>query len=121
MQTGFLNLQHILQGQGSEYLDFEEPPFFDDDDEDDDSGNIETDLFSTLFEEIEGDDRLGPDMPSSLASLADKLLKTKLDPFNKEKYEKYPRPKNVEFLQTPQINKPVWDHLSNIAKSSHSA
>ena len=35
---------------------------------------------------------------------------------DKEKYEKYLRPKNVEFLEVPKVNQPVWENLSQATR-----
>ena len=68
--------------------------------------------FNSVSEEIVAYEKLGPDLPVSLAFLADKMLSMKIDAIDKDKYEKYPRPNNVEFLLTPQVNEPVWSNLS---------
>ena len=59
-------------------------------------------------------------MPDSLATLANKLLQTKHDHSNKEKYDKYLQPNNVSFLDVPQINKPVWTSISRPARLTDS-
>ena len=35
---------------------------------------------------------------------------------DKKKYEKYLRPKNVEFLEVPKVNQPVWENLSQATR-----
>ena len=40
------------------------------------------------------------------------MLKLKLESSNKDKYDSYPRPQNVEFFSVSQVNRPVWDNLS---------
>lgn len=114
METGFSNLQQVLQdcmmpvNEDCDFFQYEEEG------DNVESPEVEMDLFSTLSEEITSNDKVGADIPTSLASLANKLLKSKSD--NKDKFEKYPRPKNVEFLESPQINKPVWGNLSHQAR-----
>ena len=73
-------------------------------------------MFSTLANEVDCNSVLGPEVPRSLAQLADKLLKSKIDPTNKDKYDKYRRPSNVEFLSSPPVNKPVWGNMSHSSK-----
>ena len=55
---------------------------------------------------------------ASLASFADKLISTKLDPnTHKDKFDTFKPPKNVEFLAAPQVNPPVWASLTPSVKS----
>lgn len=122
MQKGFSSLQELFRGCIEDYSDVNEFENFADDNGEivaENSNSESADFFQTLTSEVEADKDLGDDVSSSLAALADKLLVTKLDSSkHKEKCESYKRPKNVEFLATPQVNTPVWASLSVSAKSN---
>ena len=48
-----------------------------------------------------------------MASLTEKFLKSNFDEtVLKEKKEKHLRPVNVDSLETPKVNKPIWENLS---------
>ena len=79
------------------------------------------DLFDELSENISTKDTVGKEVRSSLASLCDRLLQLKItDSTLKEKQELHLRPKNISSLQVPQVNKPVWDTLSQSTRIKES-
>ena len=114
MEAGFSNLQQLLQGciGNPDYEDvqpdFDEESFCPSDAPD-------ADLFTALSEELGNDGKLGDEVPESLAKLTNKLLRTKLETSDKDKYL---RPQNIEFLEAPQINKPVWSNISHNARTN---
>ena len=125
MKSGFSDLHQLLQGcldNGTQYDDFQIGSGVEEEESigvlpDDDSQN---DFFQVLSVKASQNEKLGPDVPDSLATLANKLLQTKHDPSNKEKYDKYLRPNYVSFLDVPQINKPVWTSISRPARLTDS-
>lgn len=115
MQNGFQNMQELLAGCLSvnndafgNLEDVESESFVDE-------GN--SDIFSSLTNEITQSEKLGSAVPETLATLADKLLSTNVDSLKNEKFEKHLRPGNINFLSAPQINKPIWGNLSQSAKT----
>ena len=60
--------------------------------EEDQEVNVESDLFQEMSNEMNHDDKLCKEV---LSSLADGLLKVKLDPADKSLSDKYPRPENI--------------------------
>ena len=120
MQSGFNNLQQLLEGciAQSQYQD---DCVYDDENldlEEDQEAIAEPDLFQEMSKEMNHDDKLGDEAPSSLAAFADGLLKAKLDSSNNSLQDKYLRPKNIEFLQCPQVNKPIWSNLTMPTKTT---
>ena len=60
---------------------------------------------------------MGADVIPSLASLANNVLSKKLEATD-EIFKKYPKPGNVEFVNTPHINKPIWNSLPHSTKGN---
>lgn len=112
MLTGFQNMQHMFQGCMGQHYDDEmdeeeiDPPDLEDD------GN---DLFLRVTQEADGNVSKGPEVVKSLANLANASLRKKVDLADKI-FEQYLIPKNVEFANTPQINRPVWVNLPHASK-----
>ena len=101
MTAGFKGLQNILLNQMEEEENFKE------------AAGKNQDFFTDLADELDSGNSTGPDVRKSLADLSDKLLRLKVnDSVMKEKRETYLRPKNIEFLQVPKVNKPIWENLS---------
>ena len=111
MATGFSELKEILISQNTHAE--EETEYYEDETAVEEFNEEEpADLFDLLAEQVQAGDPVGPDVMDSLAGLADKFLNLKIsDEAFKEKKELHLRPKNVKFLQTPKVNKPVWDNL----------
>ena len=79
------------------------------------------DLFDQMNEDLITKDSVGPEVRPSLAALSDKLLTLKLtDTSLKDKQASHLRPKNVDNLKLPQMNKPVWDNLSQFTRIKES-
>ena len=75
---------------------------------------VEIDMFDSIAGEMSHGDNVGPDVRQSLSGLVDKMLQVKIsDKVVKEKRETYLRPNNISFLNTPKVNKPIWDNLSS--------
>ena len=111
--AGFRELKELLIAQNSQPLyeemeDEYDEPFHD---EAIDEGD---DIFNSLAEDVDKNDGVGPDVIPSLASLANKLLQSNVDDtVVKAKHEVYLRPKNVEYLNAPKLNKPIWETISH--------
>lgn len=122
MATGFANLERLLTNALSYEPELEEEhPNQETEVEVEETGDVNEnttpdasdDIFLELSEKAGIEDILGPDVPTSLASLTDKLLKTKLsDSEAKERETKYARPKNIEFLEAPKVNKAIWENMN---------
>jgi len=118
MASGFLDLKDLLKEQhlqNSRLLNQER--------EDisyvheDTSEYDEFDMFESLADEVSSPDSVGPDVRPSLAALTDRLLNLKIsDAVVKNKRDLYPRPSNVEFVNAPKINKPMWESLHHATK-----
>jgi len=125
MANGFTELKNILSEFPSNHCDghYEYEEFAGDEDSYEvESEQLETDLFDSFMENLDASEAVGPNLRPSLANLADKLLTMKTnDTVTKEKREHYLRPRNVEFLQTPKINKPVWESLSTSTRIKESS
>lgn len=124
MQDGFQNLQQLLGSciENNEHYEEGEQEFLENEDlyeiEMPFEPDVGADMFQTLSEEIGTKGNVGPEVPDSLAKLSDKLLRGKVAALDRDKYLK---PKNIEFLQAPQINKPVWGNLSYPTRTNDSA
>lgn len=111
MATGFAEMRNAFQGfnNAGQELEYET----EDEEFNTESNDVDSDIFDSISNEINSGENVGPELRPSLAGLTDKLLNFKLDDsVLKEKREKYLRPKNVEYLNTPKINKPVWENIS---------
>lgn len=115
MTSGFQNLQLLLGGCIRDDYECEN------DEMPEDLVNCqqveEADLFQEVSQDFLENDKIGADVVSSLASLANNVLSKKLETTN-EIFKKYPKPGNVEFVNTPQINKPVWNGLPHTTKGN---
>ena len=78
--------------------------------------DTEEDLFQTISEECQSRDKRGLPVIESLAKLADNFLSKKIDDKDKEKFDQYLPPRNIEFVETPQVNRPIWGNLSQESK-----
>ena len=75
------------------------------------------DLFQEVNQEFGDDTKVGADVIPFLASLANNVLSKKLEATD-EIFKKYSKPANVEFVNTPHINKPVWNSLPHSTKGN---
>lgn len=116
MTSGFQNLQRMFEGfmTAAEDEEIEEMEVNDTTLHADVSD--ETDLFHEVSSQLSSSDKRGDDVLQSLATLTDVLLKRKIESSEKEKYDKYLIPKNIDSINTPQINKPIWGNLSHSTK-----
>ena len=118
MASGFQNLQLMLgtcMGQNPNEYEMDHEDLVDDVDH---SEQIEgADLFQEVNQEIVDNDKLGNDVVPSLALLANNLLSKKLEATD-DIFKNYLKPGNVEFVNTPQINKPIWNSLSHSTKGN---
>lgn len=114
MTTGFQNLQQLFQGiMAADEEDLEELPI---EEQEEPMGTHDDDMFQEVSNGFVPNNKRGPEVVSSLASLVDSLLKRNIDLSDKEVFDKYLAPKNIEFAETPQINKPVWGNMSHDSK-----
>lgn len=120
ISTGFSELKDLFkesnEPNNNEYEDCYDQDFCEDlEDISDD------DMFDNIAGDIVNGETVGPDVRHSLASLTDKLLQLKIsDTMIKDKKEKHLRPKNVEFLNTPRVNKPIWENLASSTRVKES-
>ena len=68
-------------------------------------------LFDSISNEFSAEENLGTAVSPEIAKLVNSTLSTKNDGTLKLRDEKYPRPANLEFVQSPKINKPVWNGM----------
>lgn len=114
MTSGFQDLKQIFCDQFVPYDDdlLEEEDVMNSSHLDINDENEGQDMFDNLAGEIVSGESVGPEIRPSLASLTDKLLNMKIDDsLMKGKHEMYARPCNINFLNTPKINKPVWSNI----------
>jgi len=110
MSTGFSEMKDMFmeRNQTDNEYDYEDLEF--EEFEEQRFDNNEQDLFDDISGEINYGDSVGPEVRGSLANLCNKMLQLKIsEPVIKEKRESYIRPKNVQFLNTPKVNKPIWE------------
>jgi len=120
METGFSDLMKMfsmeyedVDGNGMDSNEFVEESDIECNEVGNNCNAVEPDIFQTISGETKFGERVGPDVHKSLACLADRFLSEKMNESEtKEKCEKYLRPSNIEFLETPKINKPIWENLS---------
>ena len=121
ISTGFSELKDLYQenaSQSREYDEFEEEI---DDFPEELVTVTDNDMFDDLSLQINDGEKVGDEVRPSLAALTDKLLQMKVgDDLFKEKREKFLRPKNIQFLSTPKINKPIWENLSSSTRIKES-
>ena len=116
MTSGFANLELLFtkfmsqcEEQEEAYVEPENTEPVTENDEE----HTTDDIFAELLDKASVEDKVGPDISHPLATLADKLLKTKLSESDaKEKEQIYARPKNVEFLEAPKVNKAIWENMA---------
>ena len=74
-----------------------------------------------MADEIKSGEATGRDVTPSLASLTDMLLRMKVsESVIVEKRSEYLRPKNINFLKAPRVNKPIWDTLNAFTRVKES-
>lgn len=119
MASGFSDLKEIFMNQNRND-EFDYPEYYYDEDEEigqyelhsELDGTDGNDMFDDMANVVSGTNAVGHEIRPSLAALADKFLNMNLEEsFLKEKKEKYLRPSNVQFLETPKVNKPVWENM----------
>lgn len=117
MSTGFSEMKDMFmeRNQTDNEYDYEDLEF--EEFEEQRFDNNEQDLFDDISGEINYGDSVGPEVRGSLANLCNKMLQLKIsEPVIKEKRESYIRPKNVQFLNTPKVNKPIWENLATYTR-----
>ena len=119
MSKGFENLQNLLTRDCEEYDD--DMVFgYDDDDDVVPLPDKEKDIFEALVDDAKFGGTVGPDITPTLAALANKYLKEPMsESIAKEKMEAYVRPGNVEFIEAPKLNKPIWENV-NFSRRTYS-
>ena len=76
-------------------------------------------LLSSIAEDLTVSEKTGNAVHKDLANIVASLLKDKLpDDKVQSKLAKYPRPENVDNLQTPRVNPLIWNHISATVRST---
>ena len=76
-------------------------------------------LLSSIAEDLTVSEKTGNAVHKDLANIVASLLKDKLpDDKVQSKFAKYPRPENVDNLQTPRVNPLIWNHISATVRST---
>ena len=114
MITGFHDLKNVLQ-VSIDHGDYGDDEIELEAESDNFSDCLELDLFQQVTQGFQSKDGTGPEVVKSLTCLADNVLKQKLELTDKL-FEQHPLPKNVENVNTPKINKPVWVNLPHATK-----
>ena len=62
-------------------------------------------------------EQAGPEVDKSLAKLVDRFIGVKMDEAAyTAKEDLYKRPKNIDSIKTPKVNKPIWDCMKKHAR-----
>ena len=73
------------------------------------NGEVES-IFKSLTDGNIGEEETGPNVNPEMANLLNKLLKVEMiEQVAKEKEIKYRRPKNLDYVAVPKVNKPIWE------------
>ena len=135
LMKGFEGLQQSIESLGDKVADkvsqsltnqfaMEEEQLMEDDSKDDDShddeaeiDNPDIELFKTMVESFETEDNVGDNVNKYMAELINTYLGKRMSAdLEKQKSDKYLRPKNVSFAEAPRTNKTVFDILRHFTK-----
>jgi len=116
MIDGFQSLQQMFEGYMVPQEEDYDAPIESIDDYRDATTGQENDLFQEVSMAYQPGEKRGAEVVPSLAALANGLLKKNIELSDKDKFEKYLIPSNVEYVDTPLINKPIWGTLSHESK-----
>ena len=124
MSNGFKSLEGGITAMGVDLTERLSKRFDDcvqqsseihDDEEDLDQegeGPSDDKFFDAISDDLEAEDKTGPELIPPLASLINKSLRVKMkEEKMKDKQELYKRPKNLEQTCAPRVPKPVWDGM----------
>jgi hypothetical protein len=76
-------------------------------------------LLSSIAQDLTVSEKTGNAVHKDLANIVASLLKDKLpDEKVQSKLAKYPRPENIDNLQTPGVNPLIWNHISATVRST---
>jgi hypothetical protein len=76
-------------------------------------------LLSSIAQDLTVSEKTGNAVHKDLANIVASLLKNKLsDEKVQSKLTKYPRPENIDNLQTPRVNPLIWNHISATVRST---
>ena len=74
---------------------------------------------SSIAQDLTVSEKTGNAVHKDLANIVASLLKDKLpDEKVQSKLAKYPRPENIDNLQTPGVNPLIWNHISATVRST---
>ena len=115
MATGFNDLKELLKAQYAQNIQVcQEPQEWEEFSENFEEPESELDMFDSFSDICDSNEKLGAPVKSSLASLTDKLLQLKVDDsVVKDKRDLYSRPQNVQYLEAPKLNKPIWSSVNH--------
>ena len=75
-------------------------------------------VLTDIAQDLAVEEMTGQAINDELAGILSSLLKERLaDDKLQEKFKKYPRPANVEFLKTPRVNPLIWGQISASART----
>ena len=76
-------------------------------------------ILDAISKEMATAERSGPNVPDNLAKLVNSLLGEKTSESSmKIREEKYLRPNNISFVETPKVNRMVWDTMTGASRST---